>query len=44
MLLQYLKNEYTQKEVLNELEKYVDNSVAFEKHMMWSAFKVIEYP
>jgi len=30
MLLQYLKNEYTQKEVLNELEKYVDNSVAFE--------------
>ena len=30
MLLQYLKNEYTQKEVLNELEKYIDNSVAFE--------------
>jgi hypothetical protein len=30
MLLQYLKNEFTQKEVLNELEKYVDNSVAFE--------------
>ena len=30
MLLQYLKNEYTQKEVLNELEKYVEQSVAFE--------------
>lgn len=30
MLLQYLKNEYTQKEVLNELENYVENSVAFE--------------
>ena len=30
MLLHYLKNEYTQREVLNELEKYVANSVAFE--------------
>jgi len=30
MLLQYLKNEYTQKEILNSLEDYVDNSVAFE--------------
>ena len=30
MLLHYLKNEYTQKEVLNELEKYVEHSVAFE--------------
>lgn len=30
MLLQYLKNEYTQKEVLNELEDYVENSIAFE--------------
>ncbi len=30
MLLNYLKNEYTQREVLNELEKYVDNSVAFD--------------
>ena len=29
-LLQYLKNEYTQKEILNSLESYVDNSVAFE--------------
>ena len=25
-----LKNEYTQKEILNSLESYVDNSVAFE--------------
>lgn len=30
MLLQYLKNEYTQKEILTSLEKYVENSVAFE--------------
>jgi hypothetical protein len=30
LLLQYLKNEYTQREVLNELEKYVEYSVAFE--------------
>lgn len=30
MLLQYLKNEYTQKEILNSLENYVDNSIAFE--------------
>lgn len=30
MLLQYLKNEYTQKEILNSLEDYIDNSLAFE--------------
>ena len=30
MLLQYLKNEYTQREILTSLEHYVDNSVAFE--------------
>lgn len=30
MLLQYLKNEYAQKEILNSLESYIDNSVAFE--------------
>jgi replicative DNA helicase len=30
MLLQYLKNEYTQKEILTSLEDYVENSVAFE--------------
>ena len=30
MLLQYLKNEYTQKEILDSLEDYIDNSVAFE--------------
>lgn len=30
MLLQYLKNEFTQKEILNSLEDYVENSVAFE--------------
>ena len=30
MLLQYLKNEYTQKEILNSLEDYVDNSMSFE--------------
>ena len=29
-LLQYLKNEYTQEQVLNSLEKYVEHSVAFE--------------
>ena len=30
MLLEYLKNEYAQKEILNSLEGYIDNSVAFE--------------
>ena len=30
MLLQYLKNEFTQKEILNKLEDYVDNSISFE--------------
>lgn len=30
MLLQYLKNEYAQKEILNSLEDYIDNSLAFE--------------
>lgn len=30
LLLEYLKNEYTQKEILYSLEKYVDHSVAFE--------------
>ena len=30
MLLQYLKNEYTQKEILLSLEKYIDNSISFE--------------
>ena len=30
MLLQYLINEYAQKEILTDLEDYVDNSVAFE--------------
>ena len=30
MLLEYLKNEYTQKEILDSLETYSDNSVAFE--------------
>ena len=30
MLLQYLKNEYTQKEILNSLEAYVDHSISFE--------------
>ena len=30
MLLQYLKNEYTQKEILNSLHNYVDQSIAFE--------------
>ena len=30
MLLQYLKNEYTQKEILTSLTDYVENSIAFE--------------
>lgn len=30
MLLEYLKNEYAQKEILDSLEEYVDKSVAFE--------------
>ena len=30
MLLQYLKNEYTQQEILNNLQNYVDKSIAFE--------------
>ena len=30
MLLEYLKNEYAQKEILDSLENYIDNSVAFE--------------
>ena len=30
MLLQYLKNEYTQKEILLSLEGYIDNSISFE--------------
>ena len=30
MLLEYLKNEYTQKQILDSLEDFVDNSVAFE--------------
>ena len=30
MLLEYLKNEFTQKEILDSLEHYIDNSVAFE--------------
>jgi replicative DNA helicase len=30
MLLEYLKNEYTQKEILDQLEKYVDTCVSFE--------------
>ncbi len=28
-LLEYLKNEYTQKEILNSLDNYIDNSVLF---------------
>jgi replicative DNA helicase len=28
-LLEYLKNEYTQKEILNSLDKYIDNSVVY---------------
>lgn len=30
MLLEYLKNEYTQAEILKALESYIDNSIAFE--------------
>jgi len=30
MLLEYLKNEYAQKEILTSLEDYIDQSVAFE--------------
>ena len=30
MLLQYLKNEYTQKTILDSLEDYVENSISFE--------------
>ncbi len=30
ILLQYLKNEYTQKEILYSLEKYIDSSISFE--------------
>lgn len=30
MLLEYLKNEYTQRQILDSLEDFVDNSVAFE--------------
>ena len=30
MLLEYLKNEYTQKQILDSLEDFIDNSVAFE--------------
>ena len=30
MLLEYLKNEYTQKEILDSLEDYVENSISFE--------------
>jgi len=29
-LLEYLKNEYTQKEILNSLEDYVEHSISFE--------------
>ena len=28
-LLEYLKNEYAQREILNSLDKYIDNSVLF---------------
>ena len=28
-LLEYLKNEYTQREILNSLDNYIDNSVLF---------------
>ena len=28
-LLEYLKNEYTQKEILNSLDKYIDTSILF---------------
>ena len=30
MLLEFVKNEYTQSEILNELENFVENSIAFE--------------
>ena len=30
ILLQYLKNEYTQKEVLKKLDEYVESSISFE--------------
>jgi len=30
ILLEYLKNEYTQKEILNSIETYIEESVAFE--------------
>ena len=30
MLLQYLKNEFTQKEILSSLETYIDHSISFE--------------
>lgn len=29
-LLEYLKNEYTQAEIFNSLDKYIENSIAFE--------------
>ena len=38
MLLEYLKNEYTQKEVLNKLEDFVENSISFE-----SAEEVVQH-
>ena len=30
LLLDYLKNEYAQREILGQLETYIDNSIAFE--------------
>jgi len=30
ILLQYLKNEFTQREILTELDDYVENSISFE--------------
>ena len=30
LLLDYLKNEYAQREILGQLERYIDNSIAFE--------------
>lgn len=30
LLLEFLKNEYAQREILNKLENYIDNSIAFE--------------
>lgn len=30
LLLQYLKNEFTQREILRELDDYVENSISFE--------------